>query len=563
MGAVAFDAALVLASFVAMGSWFTTRLLGRPATLVLAAAILAAVLARERATVRAFRPDPRVLAVCALGLLLRAPAFVEPASVVGADGSLQAMLANVILRGAHPAPVFLETSSYQGSLKAHLGALASLFVGRGDPGLLVVIGSTALWVMGIVATMSIGRRLGGTFPAVTAGLFVALSPRFATVFSVNNIGEYPDAIGLGTWAMAWAMRLLDRGRGGASARGSYFGIGLLMGIALWQQPIAASFGLAAMGVLALRAIAARDAWFLSALFGLFLGRLPVTLYDLSATSSNAQAVGSFLRVAGRALPLEDHVRGTIGWAFPVMFTGLSTDAGWPESLRVTLGLVCVAVILIFAFRALLEAKRSFALRAWDLTRLMVLTQFAAGLAFVWLVAGGGVYARPRYFLPLLPAFALAFADLANVLRSRSRSLGVVLVVVVIGWNSWSNIDRMHVGFEEGRAMRRLAGRIEDLGLRTGYSGVAAAGPLMVLTNERVSVDGILDTVEGERLPARHTEKVRRYGPDFYLADAEGAERVAARLKELGVTYSVEAGPLVLFHHLSRRVPLEEVQSSRP
>lgn len=557
------DVALVLALFAVVVSWFTTRGLARPATLALAAVTLLGLLVREWAAIRAFRPDLRVLTVCALGLLLRAPALVESASVVGADGSLQAMLANVILRGAHPAPVFLETSSYQGSLKAHLGALASLFVGRGDPGRLVVIGSTALWMMGIVATMSIGRRLGGTFPGVVAGLFVALSPRFATVFSVNNIGEYPDAIGLGTWAMAWAMLLLDRGRSGAAARGSYFGIGLLMGVALWQQPIAASFGLAAMGALALRAMASRDAWFLVSFIGLFLGRLPVTLYDLTAASSNAQAVGSFLKLAGRTLPLADHARGTVGWAFPVMFAGLSSDASWGEPLRVGLGLLCVGVMLAFAARAFAQARRAMAAREWDVARLMVAVQFAAGLAFVWLVAGGGVYARPRYFLPLLPAFALAFADLAERTRRRARAGAVLMAAVVIGWNAWSNVDRMKVGFEEGRALRQLAERIEDLGLRTGYSGVAAAGPLMILTNERVSLDGLLDGAEGERLPARHTERVRRYGPDFFVADPGTADRLRSRFADLGVTYTEEPGPLVLFHHLSRRVAIDEVSPPGP
>lgn len=508
---------------------------------------------------RSIRPHASTVLVCALGLALRAPAFMEPAGVVGADGSLQAILVQVILKGPGPAPVFLETSSYQGSLKAHLGALASLVAGRDDLGLLVVIGSSLLWTLLTASAMSLGRRLGGEVPAVVTGLFLALSPRFATVFSVNNVGEYPDALGLGTWAMAWAAAIAARDTRGFEARGAYFGIGLLLGIAIWQQPISASFGVVALGLLGVRAVVLRDPWFLAFAPGLILGRLPVTIHDAGAVASNSQAVGVFLRSAGQALPLKEHLQGTVEWALPTVLSGLSNDSTWTSTRRMATGLAWVGLLLLFVGRATGELRDAMRNRSFVVVRVMAAVQVLAALGAVWLISGGGQYSRPRYFLPILAGFAIALGDVIGALWRRSPVVAVCAASMVIGSNALSNVGRIAPGLEEGRSLRALAERIEALGLKTGYSGIAIAGPLTMLTNERVSVDGVLNSPVGERLPARHVERVLRYGPDFYVATADEAPRLAQRLESLGVTYTEEGESLRLFHHLSRRVPLLEVQ----
>ena len=554
-----FDGLVVVSLFVVVTSWFTTFLLRPRPTALLAVVTLFAAAASRGRELKSWRPRALTIAVCALGLLLRAPAFVEPAGFVGADGSLQAILCNVILDGARPAPVFLETSSYQGSLKAHIGALAGLVLGREDLALLVVIGSVVLWTLFTAATVALAFRLGGAVPAAVAGLFVALSPRFATIFSLSNVGEYPDALGLGTWAMAWAAALVADEREGFEARRAYFGVGVLIGVALWQQPIAVSFGVVCFGLLGARALAHRDPWFFASILGLVLGRLPVTIHDLQASSSNTAVVGGFLRTAGQSLPFADQVRGTLEWAFPIVFAGLSNDSTWNEAERLAIGLGLSAIVFIFLVRASSELKASLRERSWAMMRVMGAVHFLIALALIWLVSGGGQYTRPRYFLSLLAGFALALGDVTGALWKRWRVAGLALAAVLIGANAVSNVERLRSGLRDGRELRVLAERIEQLGLKTGYSAVASAGPLTMLTNERVSVDGILGSVVGERLPPRHIDRVRLYGPDFYLADGDAAVRLAKRLDALGVTYEVEGATLRLFHGLSRRVPISEVQ----
>ena len=558
---IALDAAFVVAMFTIVVSWFSTSLLGHRALLLLVALTVLAGLARMKRGVPSWRPHASTLIVCGLGIALRAPAFIEPAGFVGSDGSLQAMLVNGILGGVRPAPVFLETSTYQGSLKAHLGALASLALGRDDLALLVVVASTGLWTLFTASIMALGRRLGGTVPAAGAGLFVALSPRFATIFSISNVGEYPDALGLGVLAMAWTAKILAEDRFGFETRWAFFGIGWLLGIAFWQQPIVVSSGAVVFGLLGFRAMLRRDSWFLASVAGAVLGRLPVTIHDLHAASGNNQVLGGFLRTAGQSLPFIDHVKGTLGWGLPVVFTGLASDSKLEERTRVAIGLACMAVFAWFAARAGRELKAAYRERSWAMARVMGALSFIGALAFVWLVAGGGQYTRPRYFLSLLPGFALALGDLAFVLWSRSRPLALAAGVLVIGSNASSNLDRMRSGLAAGQEARALAERIEQLHLQTGYSSVTFAGPLIMLTHERVSVDGVLKTEEGQRLPARHLDRVRTQGPDFYLVEPGEAADFARRLEEKGVSFKREGSPLpqTLFYGFSRRVVLTEVQ----
>jgi hypothetical protein len=555
---LALDCFIVVSLCVIATSWFTTSPLKPRATAILAVTCLLALIIGRRNAVFAWRPRASTVVVCGLGLLLRAPAMLEPAGFVSADGSLQALLVNGILAGDGPAPIFREGTSYQGSLKAHIGALASLFLGRGDLGLLVVVGSTLLWTIFVASTMALGRRLGGEVPAIASGLFAALSPRFATIFSVSNVGEYSDVLGLGTWALACTAAFLANDRMGFEARGGFFGIGLLLGIALWQQPIAISFAIVTLGILGWRAISRRDPWFLVAFVGLALGRLPVTIHDLRAESGSSHVVGGFLRSAGQSLPLADHVRGTLEWAFPVVFTGISSDSPWSATARIAVGMACVALFIFFLARAIAELRAARRHNSWAMVRAMAAAHFLVALSLIWLVAGGGQYSRPRYFLPLLTGFALALGDFIWWVWPRSRVAAAALAGLVIGSNLSSNLDRLQSGLAQGHELRALSARIEALGLKTGYSGVAFAGPLTMLTAERVSVDGILESAFGERVPPRHIDRVRLDGPDFYLADGETAVRLARRLDQLGVTYKVEGESPRLFHAFSRRVPLSEV-----
>jgi hypothetical protein len=64
-------------------------------------------------------------------------------------------------------------------------------------------------------------------------------------------------------------------------------------------------------------------------------------------------------------------------------------------------------------------------------------------------------------------------------------------------------------------------------------------------------------------PERHVKRVDLTGPDALVLPPDDDWRaLAARLDALGVTYTLEREPVVVFYDLSRRVRLEEVADFR-
>ncbi|MBK5257161.1 MAG: hypothetical protein JJE39_14115 [Vicinamibacteria bacterium] len=556
-------AELLFVAAMAMGAvcWFTAaRVPSGTGVLAGGVALVCAVWIARDSSGLGFSLKPRAdtLAVCAAATALRLPALLAPAGFVGADGSLQAFLALGLLHGLRPAPIFLSGSSYEGSLKAHLAASLGAIVGYDDIARLLVVASLLLWFVFIASTMALARRIAGPGAGVVAGGFVALSPRFATVFSVSNAGPYADALGLGTLALAWTARLLDNGSG--PTRREYFGVGALLGVAFWQQPIVISYAAVAIGALLLDALWNRRIAFLAIAPGLFLGRLPATLHDLSTGGAATGVMTNYARGAFGGLSLSDQIVGTLTWAFPVVFAGLSGDTALSDVARGLIGALCVALVVWFA-----ASHAAGLLKGLGVLRigpaLWPLAHFGAALALVWLVASDGQYTRPRYFLPLIGAFAIMLGAGVARLLSISRALGVILAVLVLGWNVASNIPRMREGIAADRELRALAESIEGRGLKTGYADFLIAGPISMVTNERVTVVGLLGPTNGEHL-SRQIDLVAGQGPDFFLTRPEEEAQLAHRFETLGVTFETHGASLRIFCKFSRRVSIEEVMGFR-
>lgn len=561
-GSLAREVLFVAALALGAVCWFTAARVptGTGLLSVAVALVCAWRIARQSgASGLSLKPRADTLAVCAAATALRLPALIAPAGFVGGDGSLQAFLALGLLNGLRPAPIFLSGSSYEGSLKAHIAAALGTIVGHDDIARLLVVASLLLWFVFTASTMALARRIAGPTAGVVAGLFVALSPRFATVFSVSNAGPYPDVLGLGMLALAWSARLLH-GVAGPPTRRDYFGVGALLGVAFWQQPIVISYAVVVIGVLLLDALWNRRFAFLAVAPGLFLGRLPATLHDLTASGAATGVMTHYARGAGGGLPLLDQIVGTLTWAFPVVFAGLSGETTLSASSRGLIGALCVALVVWFGASRASGLLKDLAGRRVG-PALWPLAHFGGALAVVWLVAGEGQYTRSRYFLPLLGAFAIMFGTGIARVFSISRSLGATVAVLALGWNVASNIPRLREGLKADRELRALAESIEERGLKAGYSDFSIAGPLSMVTNERVTVVGLLGPMNGEHL-RRQIELVARQGPDFFLTRLEEEALLARRLRHLGVTFETYGTTVRIFYKLSRRVSIDEVAGFR-
>jgi hypothetical protein len=325
-------AALVLGALTLV-AWFAGRSSALPAVLAAATAGAAALAARS-GPVRRPRPRPETLGCLALAVAYRLPALLHPWGWVNRDGAYGAFVALHLLDGLRPAPVFTEGANYQGTLKGHLAAALALATGSRDLSWLLVLSSVLLYLVFVAASMSLARRLGGRVAAGAAGVYLAVSPRFLTVFSLNCVGQYVEVLALGGVALAVLARVLAEERHGVEARRAYAAVGFLLGAAFWQQPVALSYAGAAAIALLLRRRTWRDAWTLLVPAGLVLGLLPVLLWNAQHDWASADILGrepSELKAQVDALPRL--ARRAVQISFPIL-SGLSPGHPWADEAPV-------------------------------------------------------------------------------------------------------------------------------------------------------------------------------------------------------------------------------------
>ena len=510
------------------------------------------------------RPGPDTLAVLAVALVYRLPALVHPWGWVNTDGAYGAFVALRLLAGARPAPVFTIGANYQGTLKGHLAALFCALSGAEDLSRMLVLASVALDVVFIVATMSLARRLGGRAAAVASGLYLALGPKFLTVFSLNSVGQYVDVLALGGLALALVPPLLQD-EPSPSHRLRALAVGLLLGAAFWQQPVATCYAIAVFAALALRrgpGLRVRWGWTIA---GLLVGALPVILWNLRhgwATSEVMSPDSSGLRAQAEALPYL--IRRTVDTSFPVL-AGVSPGHPWlalgSRALRAAAGLLIPAALVAFLALRGREIAASIRTGRPSPALLPPLLLFAC-LALVWATASGAVYGRPRYLLPVMAATAVHIGVVFAAAWSRARPLAAVSLALILALNVTGMWSRLNDGGATSDYYRSVLRSLDNKGVRTGYADFSLSAPLTMFTRERILLSSRLGPTPAYE-PEEQTARVAREGPDAYvLRPDDDPARFEEVLKGLGVTYKVDLDPIPVFYGFSRPVRVEEVHGFR-
>jgi hypothetical protein len=558
---LALEAALVVAAAVMVWGWFAS---GARAVVAGSAAGLGVAIVLRLVAGRPLRwPRWHWETVACLGLAVayRFPALLHPWAWVNRDGAYGAFVALHLLEGVRPAPVFTEGANYQGTLKGHLAAALALLTGSRDLSWLMLLSSLLLYLVFVAATMALARRLGGRAAAVLAGGYLALSPRFVTVFSLNCVGQYMDVLALGGVALAILARVLDEDRHGPAARASYLSAGVLLGAAFWQQPVALSYAGAAVAALALRRRTWRDGWTLLVPAGIVLGLLPVLVWNTQNDWASADILGrepAELKAQADALPLQ--ARRAVQISFPIL-AGLSPGHPWAELAPVAWLAMLVIPAALAAF--LLRRQREIA-AAWrgagsapDLLPPLLLL-FC--LALFWAVAAGSVYWRPRYLLPVMAATAIHLGVGIGWLWARSRPAGAAVVAALLALNVAGTLPRLRESRALAAYYERVVRSLRDKGIRTGYADFSLSAPVTMFTAETVLLSSKLGPTPAYESDA-HTRRVEQEGPDAYvLRHEDDVEGFASALRELEVWFSLDREPVPVFYAFSRRVPLLEVLS---
>jgi len=561
---LALETAVVCLGALLVTVWFTAASTALPA--VLAVAVAGALAVRLRAStwpLRRPRPGLETLACLGLAAVYRLPALVYPWGWVNRDGAYGAFVALHLLEGARPAPVFTEGANYQGTLKGHLAAALALLTGSEDLSWLMTLSSLLLYLAFVAATMALARRLGGRVAGVAAGLYLALSPRFLTVFSLNCVGQYVDVLALGGVALAVLARLLDEDRHGPGARLDYLAAGVLLGAAFWQQPVALCYVGAAVLALLLRRRTWRDPWTLLVPGGLVLGALPVLLWNAGNDWASGDILGrdpAELRAQVDALPRLARRAAEI--SFPIL-AGLSPGHPWADVPGVPWVAMLVIPAALVAFLAVRRRAIATALRQRGASADLLTPLVALGcLGLFWAVASGRVYWRPRYLLPIAGATAVHLGVASSWLWRRWRPAAALALGALLALNVAGTLPRLRESRAIADYYASIVRSLQEKGVRTGYADFSLSAPVTMFTAEAIVLSprlGPTPAYESER----HTRRVEREGPDAYvLRPEDDAEAFANTLRGLGVTFQLDLEPVPVFHALSRRVPLAEIAGFR-
>jgi hypothetical protein len=209
-----------------------------------------------------------VAALCLVATLFRLPALVAPGSVISSDSAVAGIIAQELRAGAIAPPIYAPGFPYEGTLKPHLTAL----LGRAMPGastpFLYTLSSHLFHLVWLAAVMALARGVGGFAAASAAGLYMAVSPRFLTAFSLNNVGQYAEVNALGAASLA----LLTRGRGLLLP-------GLLAGLAVWQQLVGVYFVLVLVLAVAFTPELRRPRSIAAGLAGFAAGSYPIWIWN--------------------------------------------------------------------------------------------------------------------------------------------------------------------------------------------------------------------------------------------------------------------------------------------
>jgi hypothetical protein len=532
-------------------AWFRGPLLGRfagPTTAGVLAALLLVVVAVSVARSRERWPDRRfaliVASMLALATLVRLPALLVPSSVISGDSAVNGIIAHELRVGAIAPPVYPPGYPYEGTLKVNLTALLGrLLPSVATPPIYIGLGH-AFYLLWMAAAMALARRAAGDVGAVGAGLFMALSPRFLTAFSVNNVGQYQELNALGTLGLA----LIPGGQGLLLAA-------FAVGLAVWQQLVAVYFVLTlAIAVLVTPALRAPSS-LASGLAGFAAGTYPMWIWNLA----NEWATFDFFRRGGKGGPLDrvfempTQLGRTLSISFPKMF-GV-TDMDLAGGAAVLLALMLPALVLVMAWSRRAEIRERRGQSAVFVA--VVLFTVALSVFTVSKFSRRGIQ-RPRYLLPLYTPIAVAAGWGLAGLAKRSKAVAVGAATLVVGWNVAGTLPWLAGRGPAAAHDRAFLARLDALGIRRGSAGFTLATRYTFLSDGGVVIAGDLGPeVDWVYLP--HAHRVATEGADAYFATRPDlAEGLARRLDALGVAYQRTEGLPAVFHALSRRVELSEL-----
>lgn len=393
-------------------------------------------------------------------LLWRSKGMIE------SDEAAFGRLAVDILNGVNVPWAFHYGQHYQGVLEGYL--LAALFVLLGVGPVVCKI-LPFLWSLVLVGLIyHIGRRLGGTVYGMLASLYLAFPPLFLCFMSLKVWFGYLVATIAGAlllWlALEWVQQRTGRrmlwnapvplcppGRTYPQDMAAWGVAGLLAGMATWTYFLALPGVVAAALWVAMLhpAVLRRAELFWLAVVWFLVGLAPALAYNLVHNWASVQqfsATSASLFVKATALPyLALVLLGHLApWPWP---PGMAPDASLAERLALLLApaqeagvarfapvwcgvLLLAGATVAFVWRTLAYLRQAAVTRGQTVHGLLAFV--VASFLLVGAFLRSGSEPEAQYLLPLYPLLAFLFADAVLALGRRWPSLGLLVVLIVLG-----------------------------------------------------------------------------------------------------------------------------------
>ncbi len=463
-------------------------------------------------------------AVLVVGLAVRWWLLQRAYLIPDADQTIVSLMARHIEAGEHP--VFYWGQPYTGSGEAYV--LAGLFRLFGENNLfphLLPLAASLAWAL---LTVTLAWRLYGQGVAALCACFLIFPSNLLIDWGTWAGSGYLEMMALGTGALLLALPpLKETGSANPFRLPAAF---LLLGLALWVQPLAAAYVLAVMALLGGRILAVFRAPALwpggvgltmvcTAAFA--IGMAPLLIFNLQKD----WATIAYLGRRGAHIGILTILGRSIVWAVPVLLglaptttvqTVFTAFLDTHALLRVFgLGLtVYLLVRCLSKWRIALQRLGGLASThpPGDLALVVLLVALTGG----FLSSGWGAEAwsatEPRYLLPLYTALPLlARVGLPRVIRPVHWWVAAVLTIALC-----AGTVQVNAGAGSRPDLRPLAALLEAHDVRAVYGDYWTVVPLTYLSGERlvgVAVDDDLGNLHNNR-----------YSP--YLRTAAATSRIA-------------------------------------
>jgi hypothetical protein len=282
------------------------------------------------------------------------------------------MAKHILEVGQHP--VFYYGSAYAGSLEPHYVAAVFLLLGESPSSYRIAMGALVLLIL--IGVYVLTREAFGRFPAILALAYLAFPPFFFLYKGLTSDGHY-DAFALFTVGVLILCARIDKALGeGRDLRLLSAGLGLVIGLGWWLNPITPAISATAVAWLLVRKRPRPPLRNTAFLFGGFiLGSAPWTVWNLRHRwASLASPELSAVDAKGALHNLSEVFRHTL----PALAGGarLRVVTSW-DTFPFSSWLVT------FVLLALLLPAIARALRGDRICRLFLLCFLALVLTVVW------------------------------------------------------------------------------------------------------------------------------------------------------------------------------------